>query len=98
MKFLSLMFQCWPAGALFAISCLTSFSTFSAHSQEDPRVADVVRSGEVRVGLHLPQFVQDPTTGEIRGNGTGAVIEQIARSLAERLNVKLRLIGHPSPP
>ena len=26
------------------------------------------------------------------------MIEQIARSLAERLNVKLRLIGHPSPP
>src|SRR5215210_1285216 len=99
MRFLSLTFRFLPAGALFfAVSCLTFASPLTAHAQEDPRVADVMRRGEVRVGLHLPQLVQDQTTGEIRGNGTGAVIEQIARSLAERLNVKLRLIGHPSPP
>ena len=64
----------------------------------DPRVADIIRAGKVRVGLHLPQFVKDPVTGEIKGLGTGAVIEQIAHALADRLGVGLQLVGHPSPP
>ena len=54
----------------------------AAHGQQvaDPRVADIVRTGKVRVGMHLPQFVKDPATGEIHGNGTGAVIEPVARA------------------
>jgi polar amino acid transport system substrate-binding protein len=70
----------------------------AAGAPPDPRVADLVRAGKIRVGLHLPQFVKDPATGEIHGNGTGAVIEQVARALAERLGVGLELVGHPSPP
>jgi polar amino acid transport system substrate-binding protein len=70
----------------------------AADALEDPRVADIVRAGKIRVGLHLPQFIKDPATGEIRGNGTGAVIVQVARALAERLGVGLELVGHPSPP
>jgi polar amino acid transport system substrate-binding protein len=66
--------------------------------QADPRVADIVRAGKVRVGLHLPQFVQDPKTGEIRGNGTGTVIVPIAQALAKRLKVELQLVGNESPP
>jgi polar amino acid transport system substrate-binding protein len=70
----------------------------NAQQPNDPRVADLVHAGKVRVGLHLPQFVKDPATGEIRGLGTGAVIEQIAHALAARLGVELQLLGHPSPP
>jgi polar amino acid transport system substrate-binding protein len=70
----------------------------AAAAQQDLRVADLLRAGKIRVGLHLPQFIKDPATGEIRGNGTGAVIEQVARALAERLGVALELVGHPSPP
>jgi len=70
----------------------------AADARQDPRVADIVRAGKVRVGLHLPQFIKDPVTGEIRGNGTGAVIVQVAQALAERLGVELQLVGHPSPP
>jgi polar amino acid transport system substrate-binding protein len=74
-----------------------------AHAQQDPRIADprvqdLVRAGKIRVGLHLPQFIQDPASGEIRGNGTGAVIVQVARALADHLGVGLQLVGHPSPP
>jgi polar amino acid transport system substrate-binding protein len=74
-----------------------------AHAQQDPRIADprvqdLVRAGKIRVGLHLPQFIQDPATGEIRGNGTGTVIVQVARALADHLGVGLQLVGHPSPP
>jgi polar amino acid transport system substrate-binding protein len=64
----------------------------------DPRVADIARAGKIRVGLHLPQFVQDPATGEIKGHGTGAVIVQIAQALGTQLGVKVELVGHPSPP
>jgi polar amino acid transport system substrate-binding protein len=89
--------------ALFAILALpaimaTALTTANAQKTADPRVADIIRAGKVRVGLHLPQFVKDPATGEIRGNGTGAVIVQIAEALATRLGVKLELVGNPSPP
>ena len=64
----------------------------------DRRVADIARAGKVRIGLHLPQFVQDPATGEIKGQGTGAVIVQVAHALGTQLGVKVELVGHPSPP
>src|SRR3954471_2622816 len=70
----------------------------SADAPRDTRVADLVSRGAVRIGLHLPQFVKDPATGEIHGHGTGVVIEQIARALAKRLDVTLQLVAHPSPP
>ncbi len=70
----------------------------AADAKQDPRVADLVQAGKIRIGLHLPQFVKDPATGEIHGNGTGVVIEQVARALAEHLGVELQLIGHPAPP
>jgi len=70
----------------------------AAQPAPDPRVADLVHAGEVRVGLHLPQFAKDPATGDIHGLGTGVVIVQIAQALAERIGVKLKLVGHPSPP
>jgi polar amino acid transport system substrate-binding protein len=82
--------------ALFMMAAL--LAPAAADAQPDPRVADIVRAGKIRVGLHLPQFSKDPATGEIRGNGTGAVIVQVAQALADRLGVGLELVGHPSPP
>jgi polar amino acid transport system substrate-binding protein len=70
----------------------------AAPAQGDPRIADIVHAGKIRVGLHLPQFAKDPVTGQIHGSGTGAVIEPIAQALADRIGVKLELIGHKSPP
>lgn len=84
---------------LMAAFVLVAASTTSAAQQaSDPRVADIVRAGKLRVGLHLPQFVQDPKTGEIRGHGTGTVIVPIAQALADRVGVKLELVGHQAPP
>jgi polar amino acid transport system substrate-binding protein len=77
---------------------LVSAAASQAQQAADPRIADIVRAGKVRIGLHLPQFVQDKKTGEIRGSGTGTVIVPIAHALAERMGVKLELVGHPSPP
>jgi polar amino acid transport system substrate-binding protein len=85
--------------ALLTIAVLfAAVATSGAQQAADPRVADIVRAGKVRIGLHLPQFVQDKTTGEIRGSGTGTVIVPIAQALADRLGVKLELVGHSAPP
>jgi polar amino acid transport system substrate-binding protein len=77
---------------------LAAAASADAHPTSDSRIADIARAGKVRIGLHLPQFVQDKKTGEIRGNGTGTVIVPIAHALAARMGVKLELVGHPAPP
>ena len=58
-----------------------------AQQAVDPRVADSVRAGKVRVGL-FASFVysKNPATGELRGVGI-----EIARALAARLGVELLL-------
>ena len=86
--------------ALLAMAALlaTVAATQAQQQTADPRIADIVQAGKVRIGLHLPQFIKDEKTGEIRGNGTGTVIVPIARGLADHMGVKLELVGHPSPP
>ena len=84
-------------GALFMMATLLTPAA-AADVKQDSRVADLVHAGKIRIGLHLPQFIKDPATGEIHGSGTGVVVEQIARALAEHMGVELQLIGHPSPP
>jgi polar amino acid transport system substrate-binding protein len=85
---------------LLAFLALTA-TVGSASAQQpslDKRVGDIVQAGKIRVGLHLPQFVKDPASGEIHGHGTGKVIVTIAQALGTQLGVKLELVGHPSPP
>jgi polar amino acid transport system substrate-binding protein len=59
----------------------------------DPRVADLIRLGKVRVGLFPPQYTKDPVTGELR-----SVWVEIARALAARIGVQVVLLEHPTPP
>jgi polar amino acid transport system substrate-binding protein len=85
---------------LFAVLALAA-TVGSANAQQpslDRRVGDIVQAGKIRVGLHLPQYVKDPATGEIHGHGTGKVIVAIAQALGTQLGVKLELVGHASPP
>ena len=42
--------------------------SLDAQQAADPRVADLVRAGKLRVALFLPQYTKDPVTGELRGN------------------------------
>jgi polar amino acid transport system substrate-binding protein len=65
--------------------------------RDDPRIADLVRTGAVRTGLFLPQFVHDPATGELRGLGTGYIAIEMTRVIAERLGIAMRFIEYPSP-
>ncbi len=69
--------------------------TAFTQATQDPRVADLVQAGELRVGLGLGvlmQAVRNPTTGELRG----AALE-MARALAARIAVKLITVEYPRP-
>ena len=58
----------------------------NAQPVPDPRVADLVRAGQVRVGLFPPQYIKDPATGELKSVWVA------------RIGVQLVLLEHPTPP
>lgn len=86
------IFAAIVAGLLLAFA---QFAVAIAEAQQaaDPRVADLVNAGKVRVGLFVPQFIKDAKTGELRG-----VWAESARALAARIGVQLVLLEHPTPP
>ena len=68
-----------------------------ANSQQapDPRVADLVQAGRIRVGVGVvaPHWaIKDPATGELRG-----VAIDLARAFAARLGVELVPVEYSSP-
>ena len=65
------------------------------HSQPDPRVADLVTVGKLRVGVFPSfQYSKDLATGQPRGLAIG-----IARALATRLGLgEVITVEHPTPP
>ena len=69
--------------------------TLSAQEVSDPRVADLVQAGKIRVGVGSSVLgaIKDPASGELRG-----VAIDLARALADRLRVKLLPVEYPSPP
>jgi polar amino acid transport system substrate-binding protein len=58
----------------------------------DPRVADIVRAGALRVGLFLPQYGKGPD-----GPRTTVFVET-ARAFAARVGVPLVIVEHATPP
>src|SRR5262249_62053387 len=72
---------------ILLVISLACMGTASAQQNSDPRVADLVRAGKVRVGLFSTQFSKDPTTGELRG-----VRPDMARALAERIGVPVAYV------
>jgi ABC-type amino acid transport substrate-binding protein len=64
-----------------------------AQQVPDPRVADLIRAGQIRVGLFPPQYTKDPVTGELK-----SVWVEIARALAARIGVQVVLLEYPAPP
>jgi polar amino acid transport system substrate-binding protein len=83
---------------LMMAALLATVATADAQRTADPRVADIVRAGKLRVALFLPQYTKDATTGEIRGYGSGTVHVQIAHALAASIGVEIQLLGYPTPP
>jgi polar amino acid transport system substrate-binding protein len=79
---------------LIALAALfAGAATAGAQQAPDPRVADLVQSGKLRVGLFLPQYTKDATTGELKGAWA-----ENARALAARIGIPLVLVEHPTPP
>ena len=61
--------------------------------QPDPRVADIARSGALRLALFPSFFYRKDQSGEPRGVGI-----EIAKALASRIGVALQSTEYPSPP
>lgn len=60
----------------------------------DPRVADLVRAGKLRLALFAPMHATDPVTGETRRN---THLIEIASALARRLGVELEVVDLAGP-
>ena len=74
---------------------LVGATIVNAQRVDDPRVADLVRTGKLRVALFLPQYTKDPVNGVVRGE---VHLVDIARALAARMGVELVLVEYPTPP
>jgi polar amino acid transport system substrate-binding protein len=67
-------------------------SAINAPKTSDPRVADLVHAGRMRVGLFPPQYVKDAANGALKG-----VWVEIARALASRVGVEIVVLEKPTP-
>ena len=73
-------------------------SLAEAQQVPDPRVADLVQAGKVRVGVHSVMYTKDARTGELKGASTGIILLDIARTLGARIGVEVLPVGHPTIP
>jgi ABC-type amino acid transport substrate-binding protein len=67
-------------------------SIANAQQTTDPRVADLVRVGKVRVSMFLPQYSKDAVTGELQGWPIDLV-----RALGARLGVEGLPVAYATP-
>jgi polar amino acid transport system substrate-binding protein len=72
-------------------------SALTAHAQQsaDPRVADLIQSGKLRVALGLGSpalAIKDANTGDVRGPAL-----DLAQALAKKIGVKLEPVEYPRP-
>jgi polar amino acid transport system substrate-binding protein len=74
------------------VALMAGGGSVGAQPAPDPRVADLAKAGQLRVGLFPPQYVKDATTGELKG-----VWAETARALAKRIGVRAVLLEHPTP-
>jgi len=77
---------------------VTSASLAEAQQVPDPRVADLVQAGRIRVGVHSVMYTKDPKTGETKAAGVGIILHDIARALGARVGVEIVMVGHPTIP
>jgi len=84
---------------MMAVTVVVAFAAWvlAAQAQQapDPRVADLIQSGKLRVALGLGSPVlatKDPKSGEVRGPAL-----DLARELAKKIGVQLEPIEYPRP-
>jgi polar amino acid transport system substrate-binding protein len=76
---------------------LTSMNLAGAQQARDPRVADLVQAGKIRVGIHS-FYSKDPRTGELKAVSAGIIFLDIARVLGTRIGVEVVPVWHPTIP
>jgi ABC-type amino acid transport substrate-binding protein len=84
---------------MMAVTVIVAFAAcvlaVQAQQAPDPRVADLVQSGKLRVALGLGSPVlamKDPKSGEVRGPAL-----DLARALATKIGVELKPVEYPRP-
>ena len=83
---------------LFLVFAQFAGATAEAQQVPDPRVADLVQAGKIRVGVHSVMYTKDPQTGELKAASTGIILLDIARALGARIGVEIVPVGHPTIP
>src|SRR5262249_5469718 len=68
-----------------------------AQQVPDPRVADLVQAGKMRVGVHSIMYTED-RIGGLKAASTGIILLDIARTLGARIGVEVLPLGHPTIP
>ncbi|HKS62151.1 MAG TPA: hypothetical protein VJT13_10660, partial [Xanthobacteraceae bacterium] len=76
----------------------TLVSLAAAQQIPDPRVADLVQAGKMRVGMHSIMYTTDSRTGELKAASTGIILLDIARALGARIGVEVVPVGYPTIP
>src|SRR6476660_5074384 len=76
----------------------TLVSLAAAQQVPDPRVADLVQAGKIRVGLHSVMYTKDSRTGELKAASTGIILLDIARTLGAQIGVEVLPVGFPTIP
>jgi polar amino acid transport system substrate-binding protein len=85
----------WVAAAAVLTSVLTVHLVAQAQQSSDPRIADLIAAGKIRVGLGLGNHasaMKDPATGEMHG-----IAANLARALAAHIGVALQVVEYPRP-
>jgi polar amino acid transport system substrate-binding protein len=83
---------------LMVIFTATLTSLTEAQHSPDPRVADLVQAGKIRVAVHSVMYTMDSRTGELKAASTGIILLDIARMLGTRIGVEVQPVGHPTIP
>jgi polar amino acid transport system substrate-binding protein len=83
---------------LLAIAFTAVLTSLARAQVPDPRVADLVEAGKIRVGVHSVMYTKDSQTGEVKAASTGIILLDIARMLGARIGAEVVPIGHPTVP
>jgi polar amino acid transport system substrate-binding protein len=86
--------------AAIAIGLCSAFAQLGAmpalaQQNSDPRVADLVHAGKIRIGLGLGNraaAIKDPASGELKG-----MASDLARALAARIGVEMQPVEYGRP-
>ena len=76
---------------------ILSMNLAGAQQTADPRIADLVQVGKIRVGIHS-FYTKDSQTGELKAVSTGIIFLDIAHILGARIGIEMVPVWHPTVP